>query len=285
MTMPETTLQESGGQTAGHRLRQARKEQGLTLEEGARVTRVSRAYLAALEEDRYEKLPSEAYARGFLRIYARYLGFGEKDIESLFENLFPDVSPAGPSEEEVEVPPAKTGRLPRLAGFTAWKWIVPALLAVAAATLMFRAGREPQIERNVPLEKAAGMQSYSSAAVPVQETVSSHIPSQPPGAQEHKSEEPFDTDASHEKGAVLKLKALEDGALDVAIDDMGSQHYELKAGDLFEWKGEKVFSLDLENAGGVEVELNGRILEPLGERGESAHVILKAYGASAGGAP
>jgi cytoskeletal protein RodZ len=283
--MSEITMQGGGGQTAGHRLQQAREQQGLTLEEAARVTRVSRAYLAAIEEDRFDKLPSEAYARGFVRIYARYLGFGEKDIESLFANLLSDVSPAGPSGEEDEAPPAKARRLSGLYSFKSWKWIIPALLAVAAATLIFRTGREPQIERNVQLAKAVGMQAYSSAAVPVQETVSSHVPSQPPEAREEKSEEPFDTDASREMGAVLKLKALEDGALDLAIDDMGSQHYELKAGDLFEWKGEKVFSLDLENAGGVEVELNGRILEPLGEPGEPAHIILKAYGASAGSAP
>jgi len=279
--MPETTLQGGGGQTAGQRLQQARVQQGLTLEEAARVTRVSRAYLAAIEEDRYEKLPSEAYARGFLRIYARYLGFAEKDIES----LFPEVSPDGPSVEEDEAPPAKIRRFPALAGFKAWKWIIPALLAVAAAALIFLAGREPQIERNVSLAKADSVQTYSSAAMPVQEALSSHMPSQPPGAREQKSEEPFDTEVSREKGAVLKLRALEDGALDVAVDDMGSQHYELKAGDLFEWKGEKVFSLDLENAGGVEVELNGRILEPLGERGEPAHVILKAYGITAESAP
>lgn len=278
--MSETMLHGSGGQTAGHLLREARERQGLTLDEASRVTRVSRAYLAAIEEDRYDRLPSEAYARGFLRIYARYLGFGEKEME----DLFPKASQANSSGADEEPPPEESRRLFCLPADVPWKWIIPSSIAVIAATLILYAGRVPKVERNASVDNAVGMRTYSSA-MPLQETVSSHTPSQSPAVQKKESEQPFDTDASREKGAVLKIKALEDGALEVAIDDMGSQHYDLKAGDLFEWKGEKVFSLDLENAGGVEIELNGKILEPLGERGEPAHVTLKAYGASAETAP
>jgi hypothetical protein len=52
----------------------------------------------------------------------------------------------------------------------------------------------------------------------------------------------------------------------------------LKAGDLIEWKGEKVFALDIGNAGGIEGEFNGRPLKAFGEPGKTAHVTLKAEG-------
>jgi hypothetical protein len=75
------------------------------------------------------------------------------------------------------------------------------------------------------------------------------------------------------------LKVNQDCWLNITIDNTVSQQYDLKAGDLIEWKGEKVFALDIGNAGGIEGEFNGRPLEPFGEQGKTAHVILKAQGA------
>ncbi|MEA5113585.1 MAG: helix-turn-helix domain-containing protein [Geobacteraceae bacterium] len=278
--MSESMLHGSGMQTAGLRLREAREQQGLTLDDAARVTRVSKAYLAAIEEGQHEKMPSEAYARGFLRNYARYLGFDEKEIE----DLCAIAAPAQVSGQEEEPPPAETVKQPVFRGNVPWKWLIPSFVAVAAAALIFFAGNRSSVERTASVDKASSLKA-SSSSLPLQEALSSHTVSQLPPAPEKKSEKPFKSERSRERGAVLKLKALEDGALDVEIDDMGSHHYELKSGDLFEWKGERVFTLDLENAGGVEVELNGKVLEPLGERGEAAHVILRADTASAESAP
>jgi hypothetical protein len=64
----------------------------------------------------------------------------------------------------------------------------------------------------------------------------------------------------------------------MTIDGTISQQYDLKSGDLIEWKGEQVFTLDLGNAGGVEAEFNGKSLPPFGEVGRPAHVVLKAEG-------
>jgi hypothetical protein len=79
-----------------------------------------------------------------------------------------------------------------------------------------------------------------------------------------------------DQGVVLKIRALQAGYLKLTIDDEISQHYDLMAGDLIEWKADKVFKLDLENAGGVEAELNGKLLKPFGEKGSPAQVVLSA---------
>jgi hypothetical protein len=80
----------------------------------------------------------------------------------------------------------------------------------------------------------------------------------------------------HGGGIVLKLKVNQDSWLNITIDGAVSQQYELKAGDLIEWKGENVFVLDLGNAGGIEAEFNGKPLKPLGETGKPVHLVLKA---------
>jgi hypothetical protein len=61
---------------------------------------------------------------------------------------------------------------------------------------------------------------------------------------------------------------------------MISQQYDLKAGDLIEWKADKVITLEVGNAGGIEAEFNGKPLKPFGQPGKSAHVVLKADGSS-----
>jgi cytoskeleton protein RodZ len=58
----------------GQTLRKARTDRGIELSEVERATKIRTKFLEAMEEDRWEALPAPAYARGFLDIYARYLG-------------------------------------------------------------------------------------------------------------------------------------------------------------------------------------------------------------------
>lgn len=58
----------------GEQLRSAREAQGWTLAEAAKRTKVKLEQLDKLEKNQFDLLPSLAYARGFIRIYARELG-------------------------------------------------------------------------------------------------------------------------------------------------------------------------------------------------------------------
>ncbi len=64
----------------GETLRDARTARGVELEEVERATKIRVKFLAAMEEDRWDELPAPAYARGFLDIYARYLGLDHKAL-------------------------------------------------------------------------------------------------------------------------------------------------------------------------------------------------------------
>lgn len=59
--------------TVGQRLRSARQKKQLSLEQAEQLTKVKLKYLDALEEDRYDLLPTEVYSLGFLRCYAEAL--------------------------------------------------------------------------------------------------------------------------------------------------------------------------------------------------------------------
>jgi len=74
-------------------LREARRQRGRSLAECERDTRISRAYLEAIEAERFDALPAPVYARGFLRSYARYLGLDGDDLVARMPRDMP--RPAG----------------------------------------------------------------------------------------------------------------------------------------------------------------------------------------------
>jgi cytoskeleton protein RodZ len=66
--------------TIGQKLRDARADRGVELSEVERATKIRLKFLEAMEADRWEELPAPAYARGFLDIYARYLGLDHQAL-------------------------------------------------------------------------------------------------------------------------------------------------------------------------------------------------------------
>lgn len=75
----------------GERLIGAREERGLTLEDAERDTRISRRYLQALEDERFDVIPAPVYARGFLRSYSQYLGLETAELLARFPQDSPPV--------------------------------------------------------------------------------------------------------------------------------------------------------------------------------------------------
>ena len=124
-------------------------------------------------------------------------------------------------------------------------------------------------------------QVVTTLPAPVQAISSTSLQKREPAAavaETRKSEGVSPGEGVQPAGIILRLKVNQDCWLNITIDNIVSQQYDLKAGDLIEWKGEKVFTLDIGNAGGIEAELNGKPLKPFGEPGKSAHVILKGEG-------
>ncbi len=83
--------EKSENATVGSQLSVARLRHGWTVEEAAARTRLHINVIRNLEADRFDKLPSLAYIRGFLRIYARELGLDPKAILREFQPGSADV--------------------------------------------------------------------------------------------------------------------------------------------------------------------------------------------------
>ena len=72
----------------GQRLHKERLQKKLSLEDIAKATKIKPGFLAAIEKGEYSKLPSPAYAQGFVRNYAEYLGLPKAEINALFRREF-----------------------------------------------------------------------------------------------------------------------------------------------------------------------------------------------------
>ena len=275
--MSESPEQNSTDRLIGTRLQDLRISRGIELEEVARVTRIGKGYLAAIEEGHLDKLPSGAYSRGFIRQYAQFLGLGETEIAAL---LAPPPQERG-ADDRVSQGTRTYRSEPRTAKAKG-SWLVSALLlAIVALIALVTGDRRPDstvkpqssTDRSLPVPQPA-------AVKPGQLAVSSarREPASPPVAPVDAARPtagPQGGEAANE-GVVLRLKVIHDSWLSVTIDNALTQQYDLKSGDIIEWKGERGFMLDVGDGAAFEGEFNGKPIQPLGEAGKPAHVVLKA---------
>lgn len=262
---------------AGTILREAREARGLTLDDAAGVTRISKTYLNALEEGMFDRLPSAVYVKGFLRIYAAYLNISESRIIQVYETSTAE-QPQNPDKQELRSTPTRTHIITRLAGKRLYLVLSFIAILSVASYFLTTTFREMNDENTGSAAFHAGDKIEVPVPSPAQSSAIGAVIQDPASTGEkaaEQTEKPLGDLPPVSRGLALKIKVIEDGWLDITIDDTISQHYELKSGDLIEWKGEKGFTLDIGNAGGIEVELNGKVLRPFGQSGETVHVKLK----------
>jgi cytoskeletal protein RodZ len=69
----------------GEKLKQARGEAKVTLEELAQATQIPKNYLLSLEEGRYNLLPADVYVRGYLKAYLKCLSLDYSEMLALYK--------------------------------------------------------------------------------------------------------------------------------------------------------------------------------------------------------
>src|SRR6185369_1279376 len=270
----QTPVQAESGdiKAVGTWLKAAREEKGETLHDVSRVPRIGKIYLEAMEEGSVSKLPSLAYTRGFIRLYAAHLGLSPDEALMILERTqrsSSEMSVTGNVPDQKSRPvtiksPVSPGRNRLL--------ILLILLSCGAAALFLFAPSKKLILPEKPAQSALKVSPPNE-----------NIQEDPAGLPAVKStSEPFAAktgDRPAADGIILRLKAVRDGKLHITIDGAVSQEYDLVAGDIVEWKAEKAFLLDIEDAASVEGELNGVSLKPFGEQGQPAHMLLSGDGA------
>jgi hypothetical protein len=155
----------------GASLREARELRGLSPEDVQKSLRIRGRYLTALEDERWELLPGDAYTKGFLRTYAEFLGLnGTLYIDEYNARIAtPDEEPIVP--DSLAPRRARSGLLTRtivgafvlsLAVFAAGAWRpgAPAASHVDAASAALP---KPVAPRALPHARAAAAPQPAAA--------------------------------------------------------------------------------------------------------------------------
>jgi hypothetical protein len=234
----------------GRYLQSMRLEKKISLEKVSEETRIAISKLQLIEQEALEALPDEVFVKGFLRSYARAIGADGEEVVKLYQarlNMVSRLTAAGSFS-------------PRSSLF-AWRNLILSIttvLAVIALTLYgvsYFQSRMPQPET----VKAPAGGEHSEAAISRQETDS--------GVKKVATQKPL-------KELMLHIIAIDDTWIKVIIDNEDSKEYNLASGEKLELEASAGFNLLIGNAGGLELEFNGKPLKIEGKAGEVVNVQL-----------
>lgn len=82
----------------GQKLKAAREETGLSLNEVSQMTKIRSLYLEAIEEGNMDRIPGTVYAKGFIKSYATAVGLDANEILTEYQSYLDQLPPEEPEE-------------------------------------------------------------------------------------------------------------------------------------------------------------------------------------------
>jgi cytoskeletal protein RodZ len=218
-------MQTSNGKMAiadgvGEFLRRERELRHISLDDVSEQTKISRRYLEAIEEGRYDRLPGETFVRGFIRSYAQSVGLDPVETLLMYNQ----------SQMVHEASPLRTERM--LPVRHAWSgrsllWLLVTGVVIVGGVLVGIVGffEGPSLRRWVASPGPAAVKTLTEGAP-----------------------------------LILTAFADSDTWLRVTIDSQAAQDTLLRAGQSTKWIGRERFILSIGNARATHLRLNGHVL-------------------------
>ncbi|MGE3913254.1 MAG: helix-turn-helix domain-containing protein [Chloroflexota bacterium] len=248
--------------TFGQTLRQAREDLGASLAEAERETRISRRYLAALENEDEAALPAAVYTRGFIRIYCQYLGLNPDGMLDLFgpqEALVDHVS-IRPIPAEISAPRSIPVR----------PAVVVASLLLVSLLAVYLWGQYTSFLENI--DRLDTVPAAGATERPIV-TGPAPSPTASPAAGPPVLAAPSPSPAGPERGLVVDANIVEKTWMEVWVDGRSVMAETVQTGFSRSFTAEQQVRMRVGNAAGVQVVVNGATQGPLGVRGQAVDAI------------
>jgi len=275
-------------------LRGLREAKGMSLDDIARSTRVGRRHLEALEGDTPGELPAPVFVKGFIRAYCEFLECPSDHALDLYRESTGEPAPAhGPARPLLSTRSRFSGPL---------VISIVLFLALGLSLLVLRVGlpsprksaspvpvaREDAPKTTPPVSSSAPNPAQVPAPAPVlpaapepaatSDATASSAPTSALVTASTNSATPATSVSSSSAGTTaaaetklgshhLVVRTIEPTWLRVQVDDGRVAEELLPTGAVREWNATKRFTLTIGNAGGVEIDLNGKRLPSLGASG------------------
>ena len=261
----------------GKELKRERERQGLSKEEIIRRTRLSPRSVDALEADDFDSLPGIVFARSFVRLYALDLGM---DADALLARLpQPDIE-AMPLPN----PPARLGgkqkRDPRVtAALSSALWLI--IASTAGAGLWYYANHSDTLRLELFRHTAAAVVHAAppvSAAINHPQSPAQVQPAETAALQENPLTETSVVSPDPSRPVQVILTAREAAWVQISADGHSAFAGMLQPHDQRAIAADAQVRIMTGNAGGIDISLNGRMLDPIGPSGQTRTVSLTAEG-------
>jgi cytoskeletal protein RodZ len=258
----------------GEELRRERTRQGLTLEDIVRRTKIPIRSLEAIESDGFDRLPGVVFARNFVRLYALDL---KLDAESLIARLPKFDLDSAPLPD----PPRTYGRAkmdPRVkAALVSAVWLIVAGAAGAGAWYYYNNyGRHlvTTVAAAPPPSAPSRPISIPPSARPAAGTAPVTPSEMPAPAQTPANNGPLESN----RPVQVVLTARDVVWVQVSADGRTAFVGTLQPNDSRTIAADDQVKVLMGNAGGLDISLNGKTLDPLGTKGQTRTVRLTAAG-------
>ncbi|MGB7998689.1 MAG: RodZ domain-containing protein [Anaerobacillus sp.] len=223
----------------GQRLKEARSDKGLSIEEVQSITKIQKRYLLAIEEGNYELLPGNFYTRAFIKNYAEAVGLhGEEMLEEYASEI-----PKATTDVPESLPPRKM-RKPsapsKASSSSKWSSVFPSilvvLLVVGVAALIWyvvQSGDEKTDSTATTNQAEEQISSdENSGNAPSSDEVSDSEKKEEPAdqAEEDKKEEPADEEKKPEEEPApeLAIKKVKGDSDHSTFDVSNADKFEIK---------------------------------------------------------
>jgi cytoskeleton protein RodZ len=267
-------------ESLGQYFRRAREHKGWTLEEAAVKTRILSPFLQAVEEDNYEQLPAEVFAKGFVRSYGQVLGLPDMEVLAKFEESGGQFYAKRDEREQLKLRIREEVQRKKTNKFIVAGIVGLALIALLIATGLNHDGARP--DPAPPTEPPPPSRQKSALTA---------LPSEPPprsfesgestnSESETTASVPIEVEGNFSPGLplegilpvasklVLEVEAVERAWIMVQADRDPAQEVMLSPGERVRWSADQRLTLTLGNAGGVRISLNGKLQGPYGGSGK-----------------
>jgi cytoskeleton protein RodZ len=239
---------------AGEILKNKREDLGLDIHEIAESLKISEEYLAAIENDAFEKLPVPVYTTGYIRNYAAFIGV---DADTIIQHYREHSSQPQPS---TIVPIAFSQKKGPKIGY-----LIVVLGFLLVALLLFP---------HVPEEKKKG----SVHGSPVAEKVPGGAPAgrelTQTDAVQHGGEGEATAPVADQHS--LSVTAADTTWISVSLENGRREELLLRPGQSKRWTFSGKAFLKVGNAGGINIHLDGTDLGKPGSPGQVKTIALPA---------
>jgi cytoskeletal protein RodZ len=253
-----------------------REAKGLSLKDIYESTRISVSNLSAIENGQYHILPAPAYSRMFIRNYARAIGADSGMLLAAYDKYLQSLAPPVGHAKETERALRSGG------GYGKWiLWLLPATIAAIAILAWLlqynQTGQEIAPTKHAPsvhMNQGASLTSPAPAAMTGQ-AVAPTPPSLP--TVQTAPDAPPEVRRDTAKPVSMKkynlyMEARENVWIRIRENGAPSEQMVLQAGQTLERSADEPLTVDIGNAGGIDVVFQGKPIGSIGKRGQVVHL-------------